>query len=293
MNKFFWPDSAAAVSFVSVNFDAEAHDLREAAPQNLFGRYSYGRYGVRAGLDRLLGLFDVHGISATFFVAASDARRHPELVRQLVSEGHEVSARGLDLEDLTTLGDREGQVLRTSRDMLADIIGSAPKGFRAPTGTLSPFTLHHLVDLGYEYDSSFQDDDYPYRFQLHEGKSLVEIPGSFALDDAPIYSARHTHERLTRIWRDEMEAMLDAGILIPLTLHLRGDFGSTRGARIAALDTILREIKSRGQLRFMNGAELSAHAMSLGLAAEPDPYAAHEATLKSTVYRGDLAVKPL
>jgi peptidoglycan-N-acetylglucosamine deacetylase len=42
----------------------------------------------------------------------------------------------------------------------------------------------------------------------------------------------------------------------------------------------------------MNGAAIAAHARELGLRPEPDPLAAHAATLANTVYRGDLAVKP-
>jgi hypothetical protein len=86
--------------------------------------------------------------------------------------------------------------------------------------------------------------------------------------------------------------MREAGTLIPITLHLRGDVGSTRGARIAALDGLLTEIKAYGDVRFMTGAAIAEHARSLGLAPEPDPVAAHQATLAKMVYRGDLAVKP-
>jgi peptidoglycan/xylan/chitin deacetylase (PgdA/CDA1 family) len=293
MTAYPWMDGAQAVVFVSVNFDAESFDLKETTPNRMFGRFSYGRYGVRAGLPRLVDLLAKHAIPATFFVPASDARRHPDLVRTLVQNGHEIGARGIDLEDFSMLGEREAVVLRESRDILADIAGKAPQGFRAPGGTLSPNTLGHLAELGFVYDATFQDADYPYAIGLGQGRTLIEVPSAFALEDAPVYSARHTHARLMSIWRDEITAMREAGTLIPLTLHLRGDFGSTRGARIAALDELLTEIKSKPGLRFMNGAQIAAHALSLKLQPEADPYIAHAATLAKTVYRGDLAIKPL
>jgi peptidoglycan/xylan/chitin deacetylase (PgdA/CDA1 family) len=293
MKTYPWPHGARAVVLLSVNFDAESFDLKEVPPERMFGRYSYGRYAVRAGFPRLVELLAKHDAPATFFVPGSDARRHPGLIRELAVNGHEIAARGVDLENFAALGDKESQVLKTSRDMLADAAGVAPQGFRAPGGELSPKTLGHLADLGFIYDASFQDADHPYVFGLDGGRKVVELPSTFALDDAPIYSARHTHARLLAIWRDEIAAMHEEGTLIPITVNLRGDFGSTRAARIAVLDTLLTEIKQLGGLRFMTHGQLAEHALSLNLPPEPDPCRAHAETLARTVYRGDLAVRPL
>jgi peptidoglycan/xylan/chitin deacetylase (PgdA/CDA1 family) len=292
MKSYPWPDGARAVIFLSVNFDAETLDLKETTPDRMYGRFGYGRYGVRAGFPRLVALLEKHSIPATFFVAASDARRHPDLIRTLVAKGHEIGARGIDLEDFSKLGDAEPKILKESRDILADVCGKAPVGFRAPDGNMSVNTLRHLAELGYEYDASFLDSDFPYCMEPVPGKTIIEVPATYALDDGPIYSARHTHARVMTVFRDEIYAMREAGTLIPLTLHLRGDFGSTRGARIAALDELFTQVKSHGDTHFMNGAAIAAHARSLGLTPEPDPAAAHLATLAKTVYRGDLAVKP-
>jgi peptidoglycan/xylan/chitin deacetylase (PgdA/CDA1 family) len=293
MKSYPWPAGARVAAFISVNFDAESFDLHEVPAERMFGRFSYGRYAVRAGYPRLVELFEKHAVPATFFVPAADAKRHPDLVRDLVRRGHEVAARGVDLENFAKLGDQERAVLQQSRDILADISGAAPQGFRAPGGELSPRTLGLLAELGFTYDSTFQDSDHPYVYALEQGRPLVEVPTTFALDDAPIYSARHTHARLKAIWHDEVTAMHAEGTLIPLTLHLRGDFGSTRAARIAVLDQVLAELKQLGGVTFMTGRDVARHALSLGLATEPDPYLAHAQTLANSVYRGDLAIKPL
>jgi len=285
-----WPDGTDSVAIFSVNFDAEALDLTVTTEDRLYGRYTYGRYGVRAGLPRMLDLLAKHAIRATFFVCAADAQRHREPLRRIMSEGHEIAGRGMALEDLTSLGESEYQTLRVATEILTDICGTPPVGFRAPGNSLSVNTLSHLAELDYEYDSSFQDDDYPYVISVAGGRRLVEIPTSFALEDAAVYSARHTHARLIAIWEDEVAAMYDAGTLVPLTVHLRGDVGSTRAARIDALDALLARMTSRTNLTFMTGAELARHTASLDLAAEPDPIERHVATLREVPYRGDLAV---
>lgn len=292
MKPFAWPAGVRCAVFVSVNFDAEAFDLKSTTEDRLFGRFSYGRYGVRAGLPRLLGLFSRRGIPATVFITASDAKRHPDAVRALRDGGHEIAARGLDLSHLPGLKEKEHDALRECRDVLAKLAGEAPKGFRAPAGELSAGTLGHLAALGFTYDSSFQDDDFPYRMSV-SGKPVTEIPTVHALDDSLPFSARHTHARVMKIWKEEFDALYREGALVPLTLHLRGDVGSTRAARIAALQELLGYMASQPGVRFMSGAQIAAHVAASGAAPEGDPFAPHAKTLAVTPYRGDLAVKPL
>lgn len=291
MNEFSWPGGASCVVFVSVNFDAESFDLKSTTEDRLFGRFSYGRYGVRAGLPRLLGLFSRRGIPATVFITASDAKRHPDAVRALRDGGHEIAARGLDLAPLPALKDKEKDALQECRDLLAKLAGEAPKGFRAPLGELSSATLGHLADLGFDYDSTFQDDDFPYRIAA-AGKAITEIPTVHALDDSLPFSARHTHARVMKIWKEEFDALYREGCLVPLTLHLRGDVGSTRAARIAALQELLGYMASQPGVRFMSGAQIAAHVAASGIVPEGDPFAPHQKTLAVTPYRGDLSVKP-
>jgi peptidoglycan/xylan/chitin deacetylase (PgdA/CDA1 family) len=293
MKTFTWPEGTRCAVFVSVNFDAEAYDLMSTTESRLFGRFSYGRYGVRAGLPRLLRFFQRRDFRATIFATASDAERHQDAIRALSEAGHEIAARGVDLKPLPLLGAGEREALQRARDTLAKITGAAPAGFRAPGGELGASTLRLLAELGYQYDASFQDADHPYLFAPSDTTRLVEVPGMQALDDSLVYSARHTHARLMKIWREEFDALYDAGCLVPLTLHLRGDMGSTRAARIAALDGLFSHIASRPGVRFMTGAELAALTLSSGLTPEPDPVAMHQSTLSVTPYRGDLAVKPI
>lgn len=293
MKPFAWPGGARCAVFVSVNFDAEAYDLLSTDESRLYGRFSYGRYGVRAGLPRLLRFFERRAIRATIFTSTIDAERHPDAMRELAGAGHEIAARGMDLKPLPLLGALEREALQRCRDTLAKITGAAPAGFRAPTGELGPHSLRLLAELGYQYDATFQDADHPYLFAPTESTRLAEVPGAQALDDALVYSARHTHARLMKIWREEFDALYDAGCLVPLTLHLRGDMGSSRAARIAALDGLMSYIESRPGVRFMTGAELAALALASGLAPEPDPLAMHQSALSVTPYRGDLAVKPI
>ena len=293
MKPFSWPAGTRCAVFVSVNFDAEAHDLKSTTEDRLFGRFSYGRYGVRAGLPRLLKMLERRGVAATAFITASDAIRHPDAVRALRDAGHEIASRGMDLSPLPALGEKESETLMRARDAIAKIAGNAPIGFRAANGELSPQTLRILTELSFAYDSSFQDDDHPYVFAPTPAGRLVELPTVSSLDDSLVFSARHPHARVMKIWREEFDALYRESCLVPLTLHLRGDVGSTRAARIAALEELLAYMSSKPGVRFMTGAELARIALAASPVVEPDPFWEHKATLSVTPYRGDLAVKPL
>jgi len=293
MIRYPWPAGVASAAFVSVHFDAEAFDLKSTTEDRLFGRFSYGRYGVRAGLPRLLALLERREIAATWFVTASDAERHADALRMIRDAGHEIASRGVDLAPLPTLGDKERDTILRGRDVLAKITGTAPKGFRAPEGELSSQTLRHLAEAGFTYDSTFQDDDAPYVFAPAAGAKLVEIPTVHALNDALPLSARHTHARVMKIWREEFDALHREGCLVPLTIHLRGDVGLTRAARIAALEKVLEHMAAQPGVRFMTGEAIAAHALAANLPVEGDPVAPHQPTLAVTPYRGDLSVKPI
>ena len=78
-----WPEGKCCGVLVTVNLDAESVDLHETTRDNLFGRFSYGRYGMRAGLERLLDEFRGLGLKTTFFVPGLDAENNPRAVESI------------------------------------------------------------------------------------------------------------------------------------------------------------------------------------------------------------------
>src|ERR1700730_11110402 len=49
---------------------------------------------VEANTDKVLALFSDAGITATFFILGWIAERHPDLVRRIVEQGHELASHG-------------------------------------------------------------------------------------------------------------------------------------------------------------------------------------------------------
>lgn len=76
-----------------------------------------------------------HGAVATFFVLAEPSRRHPEIVRRIVDEGHEIALHGLDHKSLLTLAPREAAArIRRAREILAEVSGRDIALYRPPYG---------------------------------------------------------------------------------------------------------------------------------------------------------------
>jgi polysaccharide deacetylase family protein (PEP-CTERM system associated) len=106
----------------------------------------------------LLDLLATNVATATFFVLGWIARRHPDLVRRIVREGHEVASHGCAHERVPTLTPAAfREDVRDSKRLLEDIGGAPVLGYRAPSFSIVPgleWAFDVLLEEGYTYDSS-------------------------------------------------------------------------------------------------------------------------------------------
>jgi peptidoglycan/xylan/chitin deacetylase (PgdA/CDA1 family) len=250
-------DLAACPVVVTVNMDIEARDAANAGAAGLFGRYSYGRYGLREGLVRLLGAFRGEGVKATFFISGDDAGRHEDAVVEILQEGHEIAAQGAAVDDRQPMGPGELELPERTADTLARICGARPVGWRASNGLITVELLQALARLGYLYDSSFEDDDVPYVTDVGGGAALVELPVFTYMNDATFYGRYHSPSRVRKVWFEEFDAMHAAGSYLNLTLHSRGDSGSARGVRARLVGDFLRHVGRRPGVQFYRAGDLA------------------------------------
>lgn len=146
---------------------------------------------VEANTDRLLQLFDDVGIKITFFILGWVAERHPELVKRIHAQGHEIASHGYSHQLIykqTPELFREETAL--SKRILEDLTGQPITGYRAASYSItrqSLWALDILAELGFTWDSSIfptRHDNYgipgspeePYRIVTSSGAELVEFP---------------------------------------------------------------------------------------------------------------------
>ncbi len=98
---------------------------------------------------RLLDLLDKHRTKATFFVIGEKASRHPEIVRDILSRGHEIGNHSLS--HLVFLMLHRRRVLRKEIDGCQSALapfGIRPLAFRPPVGITNPLLFEILAKLG-------------------------------------------------------------------------------------------------------------------------------------------------
>jgi polysaccharide deacetylase family protein (PEP-CTERM system associated) len=135
---------------------------------------------------KTLDLLDRYDTKATFFVLGWIAETNPDLVREIVSRGHEVASRGFyhrSAKNLTPDEFRED--LRRSNAAIEKATGQKVVGYRAAEKLVfdqSEWVLKTLAEEGFAYDASFlpdTSDDKKRRF-AHEveinGKNIWEFP---------------------------------------------------------------------------------------------------------------------
>jgi polysaccharide deacetylase family protein (PEP-CTERM system associated) len=162
---------------VILSFDVEEHFRIEAAAGLAIDPALKAHYGERLepSVRWLLDQLGRRGIRATFFVVGEIGRSHPELIRAMHRDGHEVASHSWDhrrLHHLTPEAFRED--LRRTREMFEQLTGQAVVGYRAPTFSVmreTAWAIDVLAELGFLYDSSI----YPVR---HDRYGVPEAPRS-------------------------------------------------------------------------------------------------------------------
>jgi polysaccharide deacetylase family protein (PEP-CTERM system associated) len=128
---------------------------------------------VEANVERILAVFEQHGVKATFFTLGWIAERYPQVVRAIVAAGHELASHGyshLRASDQDRAAfDND---IRSSRALLEDLGGVPVAGYRAPSFSIGQgnlWALDALREAGYRYSSSI----YPI---AHDHYGMPEAP---------------------------------------------------------------------------------------------------------------------
>ena len=129
------------------------------------------------GLNNLRAVLKKHKAVATFFTTAQWALHHPDVMRQLVSEGHEIASHAFFHSAFNP------KDYALSKHALENIIQQPVKGFRMPR--LRPVDFEILTKEGYTYDASMNPTYLPGRYNHlsqpikphHNGRVFV-LPSS-------------------------------------------------------------------------------------------------------------------
>ncbi len=206
-----------------------------------------GEFGGRVGIWRLIELFDLHQVKATFFTPGRICELYPQSLRAAAAAGHEIADH---MWEHRTPDESELQAdhIQRSTDALEKISG------RRPVGTRSYYDQKLLKKAGYIYNSSEAASRIPYYVSDENGENCqLQLPLHYALDDAQFYNfgwlvsdppaQRITDpERVLEMWWNAfLQQYREGGGYINICLH---PFISGRAMRISMLDQLIVRMKS-------------------------------------------------
>jgi hypothetical protein len=108
------------------------------------------------GTTSILDLLLKHKIKATFFSTVIFAINAPEIIKRIITEGHEVASHSYYHSDFKV------EHLKSSREKLEEIIGQSVIGFRMPR--MQPVDEIEIFNAGYTYNSSINPTYIPGRY---------------------------------------------------------------------------------------------------------------------------------
>lgn len=182
---------------VVLSFDVDAESLWMARDPDAASKpvwLSQGAYGPREGIPRILTLLDNFGIKANFFVPGVVVEKYRSSIESIVDAGHEIGHHSYTHTWSERLsGDQEREEMVKGIEVLEQLLGKRPRGWRSPAAEFTPNTVSLLEELGFEYSSNMFDADSPYLLRNgNRTTSIIEFPFAWLLDDAPfwLYSNR-------------------------------------------------------------------------------------------------------
>ncbi|MFO8080426.1 MAG: DUF3473 domain-containing protein [Armatimonadota bacterium] len=123
-----------------------------------------------------LRILELNDIRATFFVLGWVAEREPYLLREIRARGHEIGSHGY-FHELVFRQSPESfrDDVRRSIDVIGDVTGEMPIGYRAPSFSINDsclWALDVIAELGFTYDASI----FPVRMRHYGANGVLRTP---------------------------------------------------------------------------------------------------------------------
>jgi peptidoglycan/xylan/chitin deacetylase (PgdA/CDA1 family) len=176
---------------------------------------------------RILRALAEADVRATFFAMGYNAYRHPQLIRDILAEGHEVGNHTWSHLDQTgvdaaTIRD---QIVR-GKDQLEHLTGSTLMGFRPPRGELTGYAQRACSEFGYD----------AYIWSLERGPSGTSTPAAVTA---------HLVQNVQPGDIIDLHDGIGRGTFFPHS-ERSGALAARREVEVHALPSVLKEIKAKG-----------------------------------------------
>jgi allantoinase len=201
---------------------------------------TWGTYGGRAGVWRLLKLLDENKVPATFVANARSMELAPRAVKQILKSGHEIAGHSY-LQDsiLAYLSPEEEKALiERCIGVFKTMTGAAPKGWLSPVLAPSAHTESFIAEAGFLWYGDYNNLDLPCRVNTDKGV-IVALPHTDFADHRVLRgNPRDWHD----VYRDTFDYLYRNEPTSYLNVTVHCHFGG-RPLMAAMVDKVLKYIR--------------------------------------------------
>jgi allantoinase len=224
---------------------------------------TWGQYGSRNGVWRLLKILNKHSVPSTFVANAQSMEIAPDAVETILKTGHEIAAHSYTQDALMAYlsPDEERSIIQKCKDVFVKLTGAPPRGWLSPVLAPTANTEELIAEAGFLWYGDYNNIDLPFCVDTKKGR-LVALPHTDFAD----------HRVLRGNPRDWFDAYKDTfdylysnepTSFLNVTVHCH--FGG-RPLMAAQVDRFLNYIKGFPNLWVVRHDELAQWVKDQGLA---------------------------
>ena len=242
----------ASEAFLSEIVGAQALEgVRHMSMESIY------EYGSRAGVWRILRLFERYEMPLTVFGIAMAMERNPAAVEAFLKAGHEIASHGwrwINYQYVPLEVEREH--MQRAIEIQRRLTGERPRGWY--TGRTSPNTRRLVVeDGGFVYDADVYNDDLPF-YDTRYGKPQLVVPYTLDANDMRFATAQgfNSGDDFFGYLKDSFDVLYaEEGRMMSVGLHCRL---VGRPGRLASLERFLRYVRSK-KVWFARRIDIAQH----------------------------------
>jgi putative urate catabolism protein len=218
-------------------------------------------YGSRAGLWRIMRLFERRQLPLTIFAVGMALERHPEAAAAMVELGHEIASHAWRWIDYQYVGEAtEREHIKRAVETITRLTGQRPLGWY--TGRMSPQTRRLVVEEGgFLYDADSYADDLPY-WVVEQGRDHLVVPYTLDANDMRFATAQgfNSGDQFYAYLRDTFDVLYEEGAerpkMMSVGLHCRL---AGRPGRFAALARFLDHVQRHDRVWVCRRVDIARH----------------------------------
>ncbi|WP_211471775.1 allantoinase PuuE [Collimonas humicola] len=259
---------AGSETFLSEIIGAQSFPARHMSMESLY------EYGSRAGVWRLLRMFEERRLPLTVFGVARALQRNPEATAAFQELGHEIACHGLRWISYQNIDEAtERAHIAEAVSVIRQLTGSASLGWY--TGRDSPNTRRLVMEHGgFSYDADHYGDDLPFweqvSFKDGNGKAQTKpqliVPYTLDTNDMRFAAMQgfnsgtqffdYLKDAFDVLYREGDPHGLNRPKMLSVGLHCRL---VGRPGRAAALARFLDYVQSHGQVWITRRIDIADH----------------------------------